>query len=242
MKVVAVVPMKLNNMRLPNKNTKSFTNGKPLCEYILSTLLEVKSIDEIYVYCSNEDIKKYIPEGVRYLKRSDFLDKNTTKINEVLSAFANDVEADVYVLAHATAPFITAVSFKKGIKAVVEDGYDSAFAVKRLQDFLWKDKKPFNYELDNIPRTQDLVPLYEETSGMYVYKADLIKQHNRRIGDRSFMVEVSEIEAIDIDEEIDFKIADAVFNYNLMSTGGGHFVNSRLLVDNLHTFERRCAA
>ena len=56
------------------------------------------------------------------------------------------------------------------------------------------------------------------------------------------MVEVSEIEAIDIDEEIDFKIADAVFNYNLMSTGGEHFVNSRLLGDNLHTFERRCAA
>ena len=81
-----------------------------------------------------------------------------------------------------------------------------------------------------------------KTSGMYVYKADLIKQHNRRIGDRSFMVEVSEIEAIDIDEEIDFKIADAVFNYSLMSAGGGYSVKSRPLVDNVHIFERRCAA
>ena len=74
MKIVAVVPMKLNNRRLPQKNTKAFTNGKPLCYYILSTLLKIKSIDEIYVYCSNPDIKEFIPEGVRYLKRSSSLD------------------------------------------------------------------------------------------------------------------------------------------------------------------------
>ncbi len=213
MKIVAVVPMKLNNRRLPQKNTKCFTNGKPLCCYILSTLKKVQAIDEVYVYCSNPDIQEYLPEGVKYLKRSEELDQDTTKMNEVLTAFAEDVFADIYVMTHTTAPFISNEAIEKGIQAVVSNEYDSAFAAKKLQDFLWKDGKPFNYELDNIPRTQDLQALYEETSGFYIYKSEVITQLNRRIGDKPYIVEVSEIESVDIDEAEDFIIADAIYNH-----------------------------
>ena len=213
MKTIAIVPMKLNNRRLPQKNTKPFTNGKPLCYYILSTLLSVEEIDEVYVYCSSEDIQNYIPEGVKYLKRSQTLDTDTTKMNEVLASFAGEVYADMYVMTHTTAPFISADSIKKGIAAVKSGEYDSAFAVKKLQDFLWKDGKPFNYELNQIPRTQDLPVLYEETSGFYIYRPQVITELNRRIGNHPYMVEVSEIESVDIDEKEDFEIADAIFNH-----------------------------
>lgn len=213
MKVIAIVPMKLNNRRLPQKNTKSFTNGKPLCYYILSTLLKVKEINEVYVYCSNPEIQNYIPDGVKYLKRSELLDQDTTKMNEVLQAFAKDVPADIYVMAHTTAPFISVHSIAKGLNAVITGSYDSSFAAKKLQDFLWKDGKPFNYELDAIPRTQDLPALYEETSGFYIYRSDVMTKHNRRIGNTPYIVEVGEIESIDIDEAEDFEIADAIFNH-----------------------------
>lgn len=104
-------------------------------------------------------------------------------------------------------------SIQKGLQAVVENGYDSSFAAKKLQDFLWKDGVPFNYDLTNIPRTQDLDPLYEETSGFYIYKSDVMTQYNRRIGNSPYIVEIGEIESIDIDEAEDFAIADAVFNH-----------------------------
>ena len=213
MKTVAIVPMKLNNKRLPQKNTRSFTNGKPLCYYILSTLLKVKGVDEVYVYCSNEDIKEFIPKGVHYLKRSTSLDQDTTKMNEVLQAFAAEVPADVYVMTHTTAPFVSVESLEKGLNAVMSGEYDSSFAAKKLQDFLWMDGKPFNYELNNIPRTQDLPALYEETSGFYIYKSDVMTKLNRRIGEHPYIVEVNEIEATDIDELEDFLIADALFNF-----------------------------
>lgn len=213
MKVIAIVPMKLNNRRLPQKNTKPFTNGKPLCYYILSTLLTMESIDEVYVYCSNPDIQDFIPEGVRYLRRSETLDQDTTKMNEVLQCFASDVPADIYVMTHTTAPFISKESIQKGLDAVISGEYDSSFAAKKLQDFLWKDGKPFNYELESIPRTQDLPPLYEETSGFYVYRADVMKKYSRRIGNHPFIVEVGEIESVDIDEPEDFLIADAIYNH-----------------------------
>ena len=213
MRLIAVVPMKLNKRRLPQKNTKSFKNGKPLCWYILSTLLQIDEIDEVYVYCSNPDIQEFIPKGVKYLRRSESLDQDTTKMNEVLLAFAQEVSADVYIMTHTTAPFISVDSIKKGIDAVKNGGYDSSFAAKKLQDFLWAEGKPFNYQLDNIPRTQDLPILYQETSGFYIYKREIIETMNRRIGVNPFIVEVGEIESVDIDEQEDFIIADAIYNY-----------------------------
>lgn len=213
MKTVALVPMKLNNSRLPQKNTKPFTNGKPLCWYVLNTLLKLDQVDEVYVYCSNPEIREFIPEGVKYLSRSTALDQDTTKINEVLQAFAQDVPADVYLLAHTTAPFVSVESFRTGLEAVQSGRYDSALAVRKIQSFLWKDGAPFNYELDRIPRTQDLPPLYEETCGFFIYGRDLILEKNRRIGDNPCLVEVSQIEATDIDDAGNFAVADAIFNH-----------------------------
>lgn len=187
MKIVAIVPMKLNNRRLPQKNTKRFTNGKPLCSYILSTLLEIDKIDEVYVYCSNPEIKEFIPNKVKFLQRSESLDKDTTSMTEVLTCFTKEVPADIYVMTHTTAPFISKESIQKGLESVVSGKYDSSFAAKKLQDFLWMEGKPFNYTLDNIPRTQDLQPIYEETSGFYIYTHDVMTELHRRIGENPLL-------------------------------------------------------
>lgn len=212
-RIVALVPMKLNNSRLPGKNIKRFDNGEPLCHYILTTLLQVKDIDEVYVYCSNPEIKNYIPEGVTYLRRSESLDQDTTKINEVIAAFADEVPADIYVMTHVTSPFVKAESIQKGIDAVASGEYDSSFAVQNIGTFMWKDGKPFNYDLDNIPRTQDLDPIYAETSGFYIFRPEVIKNYHRRIGNKPYMVEVSTIEAADVDEPEDFLICNAIYNH-----------------------------
>lgn len=218
MKIVAFVPIKLNNERLPGKNIKSFTNGSPLITYILDTLLSVEDIDEIYVYCSSEEICQYLPSNVKFLKRDSYLDLSTTSFNEVLTSFSEKISADIYVLTHATAPFISRKSFEEGLKAVSSKEYDSALSVTKLQEFLWKDGSPYNYNPKMIPRTQDLPVLYTETCGMYIYKKDVINHFKRRIGNRPYLVEVSKIEAIDINNEDDFILADSVFN--LMNNNG----------------------
>lgn len=212
LRTVAVVPMKLNNERLPNKNITPFDNGKPLCYYILNTLLSVKGIDKIFVYCSDPIIQKYMPPGIEFLKRNTSLDTSHTKMNEVLKCFAEDVDADVYLMTHATSPFISKESIEEALNKVKSGEYDSAFAVQRIQEFLWKDGKPYNYDLEDIPRTQDLPVLYGETSGFYIYKKELILKYNRRIGFNPYLKEVSKVESIDIDELEDFQIANAIYN------------------------------
>ena len=78
---------------------------------------------------------------------------------------------------------------------------------------MWRDGVPFNYDLENIPRTQDLPPLYEETSGFYIYRENVINEMGRRIGNKPYIVEIGEVESIDIDEPEDFMIADAIYNF-----------------------------
>jgi CMP-N-acetylneuraminic acid synthetase len=218
MKIIAVVPMKLNNERLANKNTKPFEKGKPLCSYILETLIKVNEIDEIYVYCSNPKIQEFIPKGIKFLKRSETLDTSSTSMNEVLKCFSEDVDADIYLMTHATSPFVKCSSIENALSEVKSGEYDSALAVHKVQEFLWKDGEPFNYDLSNIPRTQDLPKLFSETSGFYIYKKEIIQDYNRRIGFKPYLQEVTKIEATDIDEMDDFLIANAIFN-NIIRDG-----------------------
>lgn len=220
MKTVAVVPIKLNNKRLANKNIRSFTNGKPLIFYILKTLRQVDEIDEIYVYCSSETIKGYLPDNVIFLKRDKHFDMDTIRFNDILLEFALQVEADTYVLTHATAPFLSVETIKKAIKAVNDDGYDSAFTVRNMQEFMWESGNPINYFLDNIPRTQDLKEIQIETCGLYVYERKLITEEKKRIGKNSKLIPISKIEACDINTEEDFVLADALYNYFRMNNDG----------------------
>ena len=211
MTTVAVVPIMRNNRRLPHKNTRPFTGGKPLCWYVLSTLLTLPELEKVYVYCSDPDIQDFLPPGAEFLRRSPSLDEDTASMSQVLASFAREVKADCYLMTHATAPFIETVSIRKGLEAVRSGSYDSAFAARKVQEFLWKDGKPWNYDPDRIPRTQDLPPLYQETSGFYIYTREVITQLGRRVGLRPFLVEVGEIEGVDIDEAEDFLIADALY-------------------------------
>lgn len=210
MKVVAFVPIKLNNERVPGKNTKPFSDGTPLMTLIQRTLLKADTVDEVYVYCSQERVKGYILPGVNYLKRDEKYDTASADVNDMFYSFSRKVPADIYVLAHATAPFLRASSVDNAVRMVASGEYDSAIAVRRMMDFFWQDEKPLNYDTRHIPRTQDLEPMYMETTGMYVFTKDVIEHIRSRIGARPYLQEVSEIEATDINNPSDFEVADAI--------------------------------
>lgn len=218
MKTVAFVPIKMNNERLPDKNTRCFDDGTPLIQFILKSLLKVKEIDEIYVYCSNEKINKYLIDGIKYLKRSETLDTAKTTSQDIIKSFMKEVSADIYLLAHATSPFVESNKFSICINKVKNEGYDSAFTAQKLQNLLWCKNKPLNFDPENIPRTQDLEPIYNEVSAAYVFKRETFEILKRRIGKNPYICEVSALESIDIDYYEDFLIANTLY-MNLIKRG-----------------------
>ncbi|MDR2043933.1 MAG: CMP-N-acetylneuraminic acid synthetase [Clostridium sp.] len=216
MEVVAFVPIKLNNERLPGKNLKEFPDGTPLVRVILDTLCalsEEKVIDRIYVYCSDPKIKAYLPERVSYLERPRYLDEPQTRGREIYREFVKAVPADVYVLAHATSPFVSKGHIRECIGQVTGGTYDSAFCARKLQTFLWQGGKPVNFELGHPPRTQDMEPVYMELSTPYVFTREVFGCCQARTGKHPYLCECGEMECIDIDDPEDFELAEAVYSY-----------------------------
>ena len=206
MKTVALIPIKLNSQRLPRKNILPIA-GHPLCWHICNSLIHVKGIDEVYVYCSDPAVKEFLPEGVLFRQRDKRLDGDMIKGFDIYRSFINEVDADVYVLAHTTSPFIKVSSIENALSHILSGENDSAFSAERIQTFAWYQGKPINYDLNDVPRTQDLEAIWVETSAFFMFKKEIFTVHNRRIGFRPFIQEVSGIEAVDIDEQKDYDLA-----------------------------------
>jgi len=209
MKTAAFVPIRLNSQRVEGKNLR-LLGGEPLLCHILRALLRTERIDEVYVYCSNETIRPLLPEGVRFLRRSEDLDRDTTLGREIYDAFTAEVDADLYVLAHATSPFIRPETIDRALEKVLSGSCDSAFSVEKMQTFAWYEGRPLNYSLENIPRTQNIEPVYVETSAFFIFPRQLWRERRRRIGDRPYMAVVDRIEGLDIDYPEDFAMAEVI--------------------------------
>lgn len=207
-RVVAFVPIKLNSQRLKNKNLLSLGKN-PLCWYIFDTLLHVGLIDDIFCFCSDTRIIQHIPKNINFLQRSPNLDLNETKGEEIYDSFINLVDADYYILAHTTSPFLKPQTISQAIHKVLskENDYDSAFSAQKIQTFAWYNNQPLNYDLQNIPRTQDIKPIFVETSGFYIFSRDLWINHHRRIGFHPYIAEVDFQEGVDIDTQDDYEVA-----------------------------------
>ena len=212
MKTVAFVPIKLNNQRTPGKNTKKFDDGSALITVFLRTLVKVKEFDEIYVFCSNQEIKDYLIEGVEYLERPKYLDTQEATPQQIMGEFIKRVDAEFYAVCHCTSPFVTGEHFSECVNAVISAKNDSSFTAEKIQRLLWSsDNKPFNFDPTNIPRTQDLKPIYNEVSAAYVFKKEVFEKYKRRIGINPHITEVSGVECVDIDYPEDFEIANAIY-------------------------------
>ena len=214
MKTVAFVPIRLNSKRVVGKNLK-LLGGRPLMCYILETLTKVKGVDEVYCYCSNEAVKEYLPQGVKFLKRPVFLDRDETLGKEIYEEFTQSIDADVYILAHTTSPFIKIETIENALNMIIYEEYDSAFSAEKIQTFTWFGGKPLNYDLKEIPRTQTIEPVFVESSAFFMFKRDVWKVHKQRIGFKPFMALVDKIEGVDIDWPEDFEFAERLIEvYN----------------------------
>ena len=188
MKTVAFVPIRLNSQRVAGKNLRML-GGSPLMCHILRTLMQVPEIDEVYVFCSDERVRDLLPDGVRFLRRSEALDRDETLGREIYDSFTAQVEADLYVLAHATSPFIRAETLSEALQKIRSGEHDSAFSAERIQT---------------------IEPVYIETSAFFIFPRELWCSRHRRIGDRPWMAVVDRIEGLDIDYPEDFAMAEII--------------------------------
>jgi CMP-N-acetylneuraminic acid synthetase len=218
-RIVALVPMRHHSQRVPGKNYRLIA-GKPLYHHIVETLLQCPEISKIVIDTDSPDIREGAARNfpsVDVLERPEHLRADEISMNEVLLYDSSQYPADLYLQTHSTNPLLTIASVRSAVKFMQSNypAYDSLFSVTRVQRRLYDSlARPINHNPNILIQTQDLPPVFEENSCMYIFSRETLEKRRTRIGDRPYMFELDAIEAWDIDNELDFRIADMMMQVN----------------------------
>jgi len=212
-KFVAFVPMRHHSQRVPGKNYRLLA-GKPLFHHIVGTLLAVPEISEILVDTDSDPVmdgvRQYFPQ-VTVLPRPEHLRADDVPMNDILIHDTGQVQADFYLQTHSTNPLLKPETISRAIQSLMTKypDHDSLFSVTRLQTRLYDGQgHAMNHDPGVLIQTQDLPPVYEENSCLYIFTRENLIQRHHRIGETPLMFEIDAEEAWDIDEELDFAITD----------------------------------
>lgn len=218
--ITALVPMRHHSQRVPGKNYRPLA-GKPLFHHILDTLLAVPELTTIAVDTDSPEIiaglRAHYP-GVVILERPEHLRADTIPMNEILLHDCAQAPADLYLQTHSTNPLLRPQTISAAIQALLAayPAYDSLFTVTRLQTRLYDQLgRALNHNPAVLLQTQDLPPVYEENSCAYLFTRATLEARRNRLGERPLMFPIDAAEAWDIDEELDFLIADALLSKRL---------------------------
>jgi len=217
--ITALVPMRHHSQRVPGKNYRPLA-GKPLFHHIIASLLACKEITEVVVDTDSQPVmdglRAHFPM-VHILERPGQLRPDTVSMNAILEYDTSQVQADFYLQTHSTNPLLRPGTISRAIQSLLEryPAYDSLFSVTRLQKRLWTQYgRAINHDPGILLQTQDLPPVYEENSCIYIFtRPTLLKRHNR-LGEHPFMFEMDAMESWDIDDELDFAIAGYLMQHS----------------------------
>lgn len=216
-RLTALMPMRHTSERVPGKNYRPFGDGRPLFHHMIDVLAACPQIDKIVIDTDSptikEDCTSCFPDVI-VLERPQHLLDGMTPMNDVLLHDIAEVDSEFYLQTHATNPLLKNETMQKAIDTFFHRYpiYDSLFSVTRVQTRFWDSlARAVNHNPDILIRTQDLPPFYEENSCIYIFEGRLLKERHNRIGNRPYLFEIERLEAQDIDEEIDFRIADLIF-------------------------------
>ena len=212
-KIVALVPMRHHSQRVPGKNYR-ILGDRPLFHHIIGTLLDVPEIAEIVVDTDSPQVitglREYFP-AVMVIERPEYLCSDEIAMNEILAYDTAQVQADFYLQTHSTNPLLKAETISNAIQSLLSNypAYDSLFSVTRWQTRLWDQLgRAINHNPAILLQTQDLPPVYEENSCLYIFCRETLMARRNRLGERPMMYEIHAAEAWDIDETLDFEITD----------------------------------
>ena len=205
--------MRHHSQRVPGKNYRPLA-GKPLFHHIIETLRSVSEINQVVVDTDSEPVMdgvgRLFPD-VKLIQRPEHLRADNIPMNEILLHDTEQIESDFYLQTHSTNPLLKAETVSQAIRTFFSEypNYDSLFSVTRLQTRLYfQDGHAINHDPRELIQTQELPPVYEENSCLYLFtRENLLKQHHR-IGERPFLFDITPKEAWDIDDELDFAICD----------------------------------
>lgn len=216
--VTAVIPVRSGSRRIPNKNIAPFA-GTTLLEHKIEVLKRVPEVTKILVTSDSKEMLKLAAEhgAETHVRPLEYCDEKSLPFAETVRLVCSETEGDHILWAPCTSPLIEPETFSDAICVYLkklQEGYDSLLAVEELKKFIWDREKPLNYELGEKQVPSQLLPdWYTVVCGLSIIPREKAIQWKYVYGGKVFQYLVDHITAIDIDEPIDFLIAETLYQY-----------------------------
>lgn len=213
--MTAVVAVRAGSQRVKNKNLQDL-GGVTLLERKLYNLLEVQIkgyIDNIIVNSDSDEMLEIAKDlTVDTHKREEYYASSECTNSEFHRHIGEVTESEDIFLAPVCSPFVSIESHIDAIKLYKEEGYDSLTSVTEVKNHLWMDGHPLNYDLDNVPNSQDLPDVVKLNYGITIAKREVMKDLGRVVGNNPGFLKINEKESIDIDTPFDLQVARGIIN------------------------------
>lgn len=220
MENLAIIPARGGSKRIPEKNIIPF-HGKPLISYSIDIARKSGLFKEIMVSTDDEKIARISEEYgaevpfFRSEKNSDNFSTLSDVVDEVISVYKEKNHSFKYVCCILpTAPLVSFENLKKGYELMLGGEYSSVRPVVRFsypiqRAFTLKNGKvKFMYPENARVRSQDLEPAFHDAGQFYwMYFEKGMNQEERGA------FEISELEAQDIDNKTDLKLAEIKYKF-----------------------------
>lgn len=214
--VIAYYPVKKDSERVPGKNLRHF-NGRPLFVVMLRTLERCGLVNSIVVDTDSAEIAQYvrtISSKAVVVDRAEHLRGNEVNMNELLTHFLTTTSGEHFLQTHATNPLLKPETIDAAITKyfAAVPSKDSLLSVNRFQNrFYHHTGEPLNHSLEKMERTQDMKPIFEENSCLFLFsRTSFFGNGNSRIGKSPLLFETPKEESLDIDWEDDFRLAELI--------------------------------
>ncbi len=219
---LAIILARGGSKRLPRKNVLDLC-GKPLIAYSIEAGLKSKYIDEVVVSSDNDEIISISEEfGANTIKRPEELSNDTaTTFDAIKHAIDNVEKYDYIVLLQPTSPLRDSKHIDEAIELLEIKNADAVVSVCEMDHSpLWSNTLDASLSMKNFltdeilnKRSQDLEKYYRLNGAIYICKTDkLIEEKSFMLKDNIFAYVMNKQSSVDIDEEIDFKMAEAIKN------------------------------
>jgi CMP-N-acetylneuraminic acid synthetase len=217
------LPCRAGSTRVPGKNTRPFA-GDPggLLAIKLQQLSYLRGIDTVVVDSNDLAVlerarasQRSWPNNseLRIVERPDHLGRADTTTDALIRYAFETVREDIVLWTHVTSPLVGPGVYQAALETYHgrdTRAFDSLMAVTVLQTFLWNDTGPMNYSrtVTRWPRTQDLPPVYEVNSAVFLIDAALGRQLGDRVGNSPLLFPLDKVTAIDVDDHESFRLAE----------------------------------
>jgi len=219
---LAIVPARGGSKRLPRKNILNL-NGKPLIAYSIEAGLQSKYIDKVIVTSDDEEILNVSKEfGADIIKRPDELASDiATSFDAIKHTIENVDKYDYIILLQPTSPLRSAVQIDEAIELFKTKEANAVVSVCEMDHSpLWSNTLPQDASMQGFlrdevlnKRSQDLEKYYRLNGAIYICKTDkLLEEESFLLKENIFAYVMDRESSIDIDEKIDFKIAEVLIN------------------------------